>query len=331
METNNKLSKSGKALLFITSGLLLSDPCFGAAPAKTRAPYQKWTAEEDEILKTAVQSYIQKGHVPFWVKIAEQIPGRTDIQCWTHWTKVLDPDINKNPWTKEEDQVLTTAVQKGNRCWAAIAKQIPGKTDIQCRQRWMRVLNPTINKDEWTKAEDVQLMHFHTTLGNKWVAIAEQLGENAEGKHRTDYQCQERYNRKLKNRDQPPQAAQPPAQPAANRPPPPALTPAQYFKSAADQGQANQASADLAQRLQKQQEQELKQQLEQLQGPQPAQVPAPAQPTNPLPATNPPPTLPPPVSNSFSFNNDTWKTNDDDASFEITFRFFDDNGFDFNL
>jgi hypothetical protein len=55
METNNKFPKSGKALLFITSGLLLSDPCFGA-------PRKPWTPEENEILTAAVQSPPKQQH-----------------------------------------------------------------------------------------------------------------------------------------------------------------------------------------------------------------------------------------------------------------------------
>jgi hypothetical protein len=148
METNNKLSKSGKALLFITSGLLLSDPCFGA-------PRIKWTAEEDARLIQLVQAALYdptKQHQfgkyvgqPNWVVIATHVPNKTAKQCQNHWTRSLDPTINKDPWTVDEDDQLTQLVEKHDKKWAVIAALLgengEGKyrTDTQCRQRWNRL------------------------------------------------------------------------------------------------------------------------------------------------------------------------------------------------
>jgi hypothetical protein len=70
METNHKLFKTGKALLFITSGLLLSGACLQARP---------WTTEEDQILTDAVQNpkYRYLSGQFNWVAIAKQMEGRT--------------------------------------------------------------------------------------------------------------------------------------------------------------------------------------------------------------------------------------------------------------
>jgi myb-related protein len=32
---------------------------------------------------------------------------RTDQQCQYRWLRVLNPDLVKGPWTKEEDQKVT--------------------------------------------------------------------------------------------------------------------------------------------------------------------------------------------------------------------------------
>lgn len=41
-----------------------------------------------------------------WKLIANQLPGLTTDQCKRHWFDVLDPSINDEPWTEEEDFIL---------------------------------------------------------------------------------------------------------------------------------------------------------------------------------------------------------------------------------
>ena len=57
----------------------------------------KWTIEEDETLREAVQSHAGKN----WKKISDCLEGRTDVQCLHRWQKVLRPGLIKGPWTKE--------------------------------------------------------------------------------------------------------------------------------------------------------------------------------------------------------------------------------------
>ena len=34
---------------------------------------------------------------------------RTDVQCLHRWQKVLNPNLTKGPWTKDEDDVVNEA------------------------------------------------------------------------------------------------------------------------------------------------------------------------------------------------------------------------------
>lgn len=56
----------------------------------------KWTKTEDTMLKTLVEQYGEK-----WDIISKHLPDRSDIQCQQRWTKVVNPDLIKGPWTKE--------------------------------------------------------------------------------------------------------------------------------------------------------------------------------------------------------------------------------------
>nr|GFC06496.1 transcription factor MYB3R-5-like [Tanacetum cinerariifolium] len=71
-----------------------------------------------------------------WKKIAESIPGRSDVQCLHRWQKVLNPELVKGPWTKEEDDRIKELVEKyGCKKWSLIANHLAGRIGKQCRER----------------------------------------------------------------------------------------------------------------------------------------------------------------------------------------------------
>jgi len=87
---------------------------------------------------------------------------RTDVQCLHRWQKVLNPNLVKGPWTKEEDEIVIKLVDKnGPRNWSKIAEYLPGRIGKQCRERWHNHLNPDIKKDRWTEDEDLAIMEAH--------------------------------------------------------------------------------------------------------------------------------------------------------------------------
>ena len=54
--------------------------------------------------------------------------------------------INRGRWTKEEDKKLNQLIETRGERWEFIAAQYPDRTDVQCQQRWSKVLNPDIKK-----------------------------------------------------------------------------------------------------------------------------------------------------------------------------------------
>lgn len=51
---------------------------------------------QDARLKQLVEEYNEK-----WDVISEHFPDRSDVQCQQRWTKVVNPELVKGPWTKE--------------------------------------------------------------------------------------------------------------------------------------------------------------------------------------------------------------------------------------
>lgn len=104
------------------------------AKSKSNEPIHKspFTRTEDQII---IQFIMQNGPKN-WAALAQQLEGRSAKQCRERWHNHLNPNINKGPWTYNEDVILAQK-QKilGNR-WADIARFLPGRNDTLVKNRW---------------------------------------------------------------------------------------------------------------------------------------------------------------------------------------------------
>ncbi|XP_039433038.1 myb protein isoform X2 [Culex pipiens pallens] len=99
---------------------------------------------------------------------------------------------SKTRWTKHEDAALKSLVEQYGERWDAIAKFLKDRTDIQCQQRWTKVVNPDLIKGPWTKEEDDKVVELVTKYGpKKWTLIARHL------RGRIGKQCRERWHNHL--------------------------------------------------------------------------------------------------------------------------------------
>ncbi|XP_014484302.1 PREDICTED: transcriptional activator Myb isoform X2 [Dinoponera quadriceps] len=136
----------------------------------------RWTKEEDALLKQLVSNADQHGTGLRWDAIAGHFPNRSDVQCQQRWAKVVNPELVKGPWTKEEDEKVVELVEKyGPKKWTLIARHLKGRIGKQCRERWHNHLNPGIKKTAWTEAEDRIIVEAHRKVGNQWAKIAKLL------------------------------------------------------------------------------------------------------------------------------------------------------------
>lgn len=111
----------------------------------------------------------------------------------------------KKNWTEEESKLLLWAINRycrGKKAqpqklskddWIQIAGFIPGRNDSQCQYKYNQDKKSSIQKSNWSKREDEELIRLIREGGTKqWSNIAIELNQNLQVQ-RNGKQCRERW------------------------------------------------------------------------------------------------------------------------------------------
>ncbi|OHT06214.1 hypothetical protein TRFO_25756 [Tritrichomonas foetus] len=103
----------------------------------TNKLFRPWTSQEDFRLLAA----IHKHGIGNWKAIADLVGfKRSRAQCSQRWNRALNPAIKKENWTSDEDDLLLNLVLVyGPHMWATVAKDMNGRSDVQCRYRYYQL------------------------------------------------------------------------------------------------------------------------------------------------------------------------------------------------
>ena len=158
---------------------------------------RRWTSNEDEQLRAAVTRAEASGE-PNWRQVAQEAlaGGRSSEACWQRWESVLKQGLRKGPWTKDEDQVVRTVVERMGGAdsvqWSEVATHVPGRQGKQVRERWQNHLDPSLTKASWSEGDDMLLYSLQAMLGNKWTEIARAFGGRSENQVKNRWNSKQR-------------------------------------------------------------------------------------------------------------------------------------------
>ena len=93
----------------------------------------RWTKEEDQLLFYACS----QNNILNWQKISKYFKDRSSIQCRERWKTKIDPELNLNDSTKEEDQKIIYYQNLLGNKWSLISKRIEGRSPNFIKNRFI--------------------------------------------------------------------------------------------------------------------------------------------------------------------------------------------------
>ncbi|KAL4783814.1 hypothetical protein BJX76DRAFT_357599 [Aspergillus varians] len=115
-----------------------------------------WSGAEDQLLRKAVSKCGFQ-----WTKVAEMVGSRHPDQCAKRWHHSLDPNVNRSPWTPEEDSCLVDAVQRIGRDWKEIGREcFPNRSTTDIKNRYVILSRRQNNRSTITAGVDNDTAQF---------------------------------------------------------------------------------------------------------------------------------------------------------------------------
>lgn len=98
----------------------------------------KWKREEETVLGSLANKTKRWSAIAKEINITfhSSISIRDGKQCREHWNNHINPLLNKDKWTNEEDCIIIENFKVFGKKWAKIAGLLQNRTENQVKNRW---------------------------------------------------------------------------------------------------------------------------------------------------------------------------------------------------
>ena len=141
---------------------------------KPRQVQKRFTHAEDALITTMVKS---RKHYS-WYQIAKALTGRSARQVKERWLNYLDPSVNQNIWTKEEENLLLEKIKEHGRKWRLISKYFNGRTDVHLKNHFNLMMRKEKRKNSLIAAQKEENKINEEQGGEKEAKSEQQTEEN---------------------------------------------------------------------------------------------------------------------------------------------------------
>lgn len=101
-----------------------------------------WTETEDRLLLNLVNKFGKN-----WSLLSRYMPSRTGKQIRERFINSLDPSINRDKFSLEEDRNILRLYEKYGTCWSKIAENLKDRTADMVKNRFYSCLHKNIHGD----------------------------------------------------------------------------------------------------------------------------------------------------------------------------------------
>ena len=146
----------------------------------------KWSQSDDENLRNVVKQMNYK-----WSLISSNYyPQLTPFEVQRHYFSITipqaPPKAKGTAWTRDEEDLLESLVQKYGRNWGAFMKYFPGRTKPSLSLHYLASMHPVTERgtsvndlQRFTKEDDKKILSMANQ--NSWDEIACEIGKGKDG------------------------------------------------------------------------------------------------------------------------------------------------------
>ncbi|XP_023634618.1 transcription factor MYB3R-1 isoform X2 [Capsella rubella] len=157
---------------------------------------QRTVVERGDLEDNTIIALVERYGAKKWSTISQHLPGRIGKQCRERWHNHLNPLINKNAWTQEEELTLIRAHQIYGNKWAELMKLLPGRSDNSIKNHWNSSVKKKLDSyyasgllDQCQSSPLIALQNKSIASSSSWMYSSGDEGNSRAGVDAEESEC----------------------------------------------------------------------------------------------------------------------------------------------